>query len=153
MFTRNRDSSVITVLDRFRICRSPRRLVAMATRELLSDDVTATHYKELLPVKEVAIDPETGRKFTRPKTEGGKPVMRAGIDARGREIKLGQEMEYLDWRRRKLNPVWNVYQKGETKKITMLRGPQKGLIVEQGGLAAGRAAAIRERGRGAGFCA
>lgn len=59
-----------------RIERGPARKQAIATPELLSDDVTARHYQE-----------------------GAK-------DALGKPIKIGDRMDYLDW---KGAYVWYVY--------------------------------------------
>lgn len=53
---------------RIRIEAGPRRVTGVATEELLSDSVTAKHYQV------------------------GRP------DALGKQIVLGQEMTYLDWR-------------------------------------------------------
>lgn len=64
-------SDTITEIDgKVRIESGPARLRAKATKELLSDDVTATHYKV------------------------------GAIDAVGKKIELGKEMTYIDWKSR-----------------------------------------------------
>lgn len=64
-------SGTITEVEgKVRIEPGPLRKQAIATAELLSDEVTASHYKV------------------------------GGRDALGKEIKLGAPMDYIDWRNR-----------------------------------------------------
>lgn len=62
-----------------RIERGPQRKRAKATDELLSDEVTATHYAV------------------------GKP------DALNKPIEKGKDMDYIDWKAPKSEHVWYVY--------------------------------------------
>lgn len=73
---------IINLTPTLRIEDGPRRVKATATAELLDDAVTAKHYKE------------------------GQP------DSQGKPIKLGEEMEYVDYRNRKKpgGMVFNLYQ-------------------------------------------
>lgn len=67
MPTIKRDGNIISIGDDIRIESGPRRVEAVATEELLANEVTAEHY-----------------------VVGGK-------DALGKEIVLGEPMTYLDW--------------------------------------------------------
>lgn len=88
-------SKLVQVSPRVRVEPGPVRRTAVATEELLSDAVTARHYK---PTPK---DPETGD-FVRDK-KGGFIGPR---DAAGKPIVLGEEMTYLDWRGKR---VWKIY--------------------------------------------
>lgn len=68
---------LIQVSDTVRVESGPRRKKAKATEALLRDDVTAPHYQ---------VDKK---------------------DALGKPIKIGEDMNYLDWLG---TPVWYVYE-------------------------------------------
>lgn len=61
------NEALIEIDGRVRVERGPRMLTAVATEELLSNEVTASHYKV------------------------------GGLDKLGKVIVLGEEMTYLDW--------------------------------------------------------
>ncbi len=67
--------------------RGPLRKTEKASKALLSDKVTAKHYKE------------------------------GGRDAIGNTIKIGQPMTYVDWRNRKIETAFYVYQKETVKEL------------------------------------
>lgn len=62
-----RNEAMVDIGDRVRVERGPRMVTAIATEELLDDNVTAGHYKV------------------------------GGFDKLGKPIVLGQEFTYLDW--------------------------------------------------------
>ena len=80
---------MIQVTDFIRVDCGKVRKRAVATEELLSDDVTATHYKLILG-----------------QDKDGNNVPGRGAD--GEIIELGKEMEYLDHKSKELE--WVVYQ-------------------------------------------
>lgn len=120
LFVRNKDNSLITVAERFRIQRGPRRIVAVASEETLSDEVTAKHY--YAGVRKVKTRDGAGRV---------KMVEKVGIDCRGEPIEIGKEFEYVDWRGRNRNPVWTVFEHVKTDEILMNQGPMKGRKILQ----------------------
>lgn len=77
---------------------------AIATEELLSDDVTASHYKLVMG-----------------KDAKGEDVPGRGAD--GEVIKLGEEMEYLDHRSKTLE--WVVYQNDGDRYQPVSRHPSE----------------------------
>ena len=89
-----------------RIERGPRRITAKATKELLDDKNTASHYfagerdATAADAHVVVDDAPNGDK---------KPGKITGRDATGKPIKLGEPMTYIDLKNRKKNPVWYVY--------------------------------------------
>ena len=78
---------LIDISDTVRIEDGPPRKTARATKELLSDAVTAAHYKE------------------------------GGIDAEGKKITLGQTMSYIDWKCAVDARVWYLYRKSAEGKF------------------------------------
>jgi hypothetical protein len=86
------NSESIKISETIVIESGPAKKKAIATEELLSDAVTAGHYKAGL------------REVTMP---DGSVVMKPYVDAMNKPIFLGEEMTYLDW----LGEwVWYVYQ-------------------------------------------
>lgn len=77
-------STMIQLSATVRVEDGPVRKRATATKELLDDTVTAKHYR-------------VGSK-----------------DSLGKIIKLGQDMDYIDWKSRER--VWNVYQETELEE-------------------------------------
>ena len=99
--TRTNDDrfEIVTDKKKARIERGPRKITAKATKELLSDDVTASHYfagERDTPAGAVGI----GNK---------KPEKIVGLDANGKQIKIGEDMTYIDWKNRNTNSVWHIY--------------------------------------------
>lgn len=93
-----RVSPELTEIDgAIRVESGPARIEAVATEELLSNDVTASHY------------------YAGTKMVDG--VEKVGVDANGKPIKLGQKMTYIDWRNRRSNIAWYVYAKDETGRF------------------------------------
>lgn len=85
-FTRN--GSLIQIGDddtigSKRIEPGPVKKTAKATKELLSNDVTADHY--FAGQRQIGEDAD------------GNPIMHTGVDADGRTIEEGAEINYLDW--------------------------------------------------------
>jgi len=72
---------LVEIGGKVRIERGPKLKTGKATEELLSDDVTAKHYH--LPRKVTNKDGSTEMVFAR--------------DAKGKVIKHGEELTYLDW--------------------------------------------------------
>lgn len=92
---------MIQVSDTVRVETSPRRKRAVATKELLDDAVTAKHYRApRKATREEIANPNV-------RTIGDQVV---SIDAMGKPIKLGEEMDYIDWKAPADNHTWNVYQ-------------------------------------------
>jgi hypothetical protein len=88
-------SESIKISESIVIESGPAKKKAIATEELLSDAVTAGHYKAGM------------RKITKP---DGSVVEKPYVDAMNKPIVLGEEMTYLDW----LGAwVWYVYQERE----------------------------------------
>lgn len=88
-----------------RIERGPRRITAKATKELLDDSQTASHYF-------------AGERDASPgdvSLGDGKPQKVIGRDANGKPIKIGEEMVYIDWVNRRGNSVWYVYLHDDTR--------------------------------------
>lgn len=86
-FTRNGNLVEIgdpDTLGSFRIEPGPVRKVETATNELLADDRTLDHYF-------------AGQRDTGTTDNDGNPVMHTGVDALGKEIKLGEPMTFNDW--------------------------------------------------------
>ncbi len=100
--------NITDIDDVYRIEPGPVRKKAVASEELLSDEVTARHYFAGVR-KEPAYDRE-GKLRTDP---DGKPVYieHVGVDANGRQIKLGEEMEYIDWKSK--DRTYYVYKRDE----------------------------------------
>lgn len=80
--------NIVQVGDKVRIEPGPVRKKAVATKELLDDGVTAAHYHE--PRQEPILD-GAGKPTGEMKTV-------VAIDALSNPIKLGQEMDYIDWK-------------------------------------------------------
>jgi len=88
--------NLVEVAGRVRVEKGPRRRQEIATAEILDDKITAGHYQE------------------------GKP------DAAGKTIKLGESMDFIDWRGRKASPCWYVYVLKGIDEVVMTSGPQAG---------------------------
>lgn len=88
MPTATREGNILQIGDTIRIESGPVLRRAEATRELLDDAVTASHYTvpRTATAEEIA-DPAV-------LTVDG---MATAFDALGQPIKLGEEMAYLDW--------------------------------------------------------
>lgn len=95
------DGDVIEIDGKFRIEKGPKRLKAVATAELLDDEVTAAHY-------------HAPRKVKKTVKQDGKDVVvevtEVAVDALGKPIELGKEMNYIDWKNRRTNFTYYVYQ-------------------------------------------
>ncbi len=81
------DGDVIDIDGKFRIEKGPLRKKAIATKELLDDEVTAAHYKVGAP------------------------------DSLGKPIVLGQEMNYIDWKNRRTEFTFTVYQLKDVEQV------------------------------------
>lgn len=102
--------NITDIDDRIRIEPAHVHKKAVATEELLSDDVTARHYyagvrKE--PVYQANGEPRKDPDGNQMYSE------RVGVDSLGKPIKLGEEMDYIDWKGKER--VYNVYQKVAVK--------------------------------------
>lgn len=77
----NRINENLIELDgKIRIERGPKLKIDIATEELLSDEVTAQHYKAPVVTE-----------------ENGEKIITYTHDAIGETIELGKEIVYLDW--------------------------------------------------------
>lgn len=99
---------LINISPTLRIETAPRRKRAVATPELLSDAVTAGHYKasrDATP-EELAMSAEERQKLGI-RIVGDRRVF---PDSVGNPIELGQEMDYIDWKAPESDHVWCLYQ-------------------------------------------
>lgn len=105
-----------------RVEPGPRRYTAIATTELLSDEITARHY--FAPFQRQALTKDIRLTFEGndyviggsgdPVVDGaGQPVMvtHYAVDAAGRPIRLGEPMAYINWKQRRTDRTFYVYLK------------------------------------------
>lgn len=78
-----RDGDIVYIGDKLAVERGARRVTAVATTELLSNEQTADHY--FAGTRVIGADAD------------GEDVTREGVDALGEKIEVGKEMTYLDW--------------------------------------------------------
>lgn len=105
-----------------RIEPGPRRYTEIATLELLSNEITASHYhapfqrqartkdRKITFEGETYVVSEEGDPVV---DEQGAPVMitHYAIDAIGRPIRLGEPMSFINWKQRKTDRTFYVYRK------------------------------------------
>jgi hypothetical protein len=91
-------SQITQVGHNVRIEPGPMRRREVASEEILSDDVTASHYHA--PKEVDVIDKATG------KPTGEKETVVA-VDSFGKPIDLGQPFDFVDWKSEVR--AWNVY--------------------------------------------
>ena len=112
------NGDIISLGDKVRIERGHCRRNAVATKELLSNDVTAAHY--FAGMRKVS--------------EGGKTVEKVGIDALGKPIVLGEPMDYIDWK--SPERAWYLYQM-DKDGIWQKVGPYAGYTEQGAAMTAG----------------
>lgn len=81
--------------------RGPRRVTTTATAEVLSDAVTAAHYRLPIPIQDAQ-----GAAVT---LKSGKPALSHAIDALGKLIVEGESFTYLDYLEDHDKRPWYVY--------------------------------------------
>lgn len=104
--------SMTDIDDFIRIEPGHKHKKAVATEELLSDEVTARHYYAGVRKEPVYLANGEQRK-----DPDGNLVYadRVGIDALGKPIELGKEMDYIDWKSKERS--YNVYKKTLVKGV------------------------------------
>jgi hypothetical protein len=94
-------SEFVVCGEDYRLERGPRRVTAKATKEVLSNDVTASHYRLPEPIKD-----SKGQTI---KGKSGKPILSHALDAMGQPIKEGEDFTYLDYGQDRVQMPWYVY--------------------------------------------
>lgn len=99
------NATLIEIDGRVRAEQGPRLIETVATLEILSDEVTASHYKqtatpEMVAAAERDVDPQ-------PYPPG---FAKNACDKFGRPIVIGQPFAYLDWKAPKEAWPWHVYE-------------------------------------------
>lgn len=124
----------ITELDGIvRIEPGPRRKREVATKELLSEAATASHYYE--PFERPATSGDRSVKVGdeefvvgagRGTVLKGQTVMQHALDAQGKPIRMDEPFDYIDWRNRR-DEVFYIYRlEGEEPGRWRKRGRQRG---------------------------
>lgn len=113
---RRDESGIIHIGDKVRIEAGPRIKTAEATKELLDDTVTASHYQPpRRATREELDDPAI-------LTEGKDRLF---LDALGKPIQLGEQLTYVDWLAPADEHVFNVYTWGERPDYDPDKHPQR----------------------------
>jgi hypothetical protein len=94
-------SEFVVCGEDYRLERGPRRVMANATKEVLSNDVTAAHYRLPEPIKDAKGQVVKGK--------SGKPILSYALDADGQPIKEGEEFTYLDYGQDRAQMPWYVF--------------------------------------------
>lgn len=123
-----KENGIVEIDGRIRIEPGPRLLTGTATPELLSDAVTAAHYRApfqrpatqkdgdsviVFNGERFIVGPGGGDEVRDVVTGQLKFVTQYSVDALGKPIILGQPMTYADWKSKWKNggpeAAWNVY--------------------------------------------